>query len=258
MNGMRSSWRTTTAALLALGLSAAGAAQAQQRPPLWSCGVRCLPPDWDLAWTDRNDGHATPYVLELAERLNAAMFGNTTYAGRKVHVGDHGGYLARNYRNFATPVPGGFYMRHAGMDFWRAEGVAVRSITAGVVTRILYVPGRTGDNVVEVREKKDGRFRNRWWNYGHMRPDASIHEGKQVFVGTRLGAVDFQGKAPHVHLSVHTRESSTPPTAGLKPAQHLGWGRGYSTVSGPDAESVAKLYTDHPLRSYAIAMNLPY
>jgi hypothetical protein len=256
----------SAAALLVVALGATDAASAAQRArpapaPVAaprSCGAACLPADWDLAWTDGNEGYATPYVLELAERVNAEMFGpETSFAGRKVYVGDHGGYLARNYRNFATRVPGGWYMRHAGMDFWRPAGTPVRSLTAGVVTRVVYTPGDVMSNEVEVQEIKNGKLQNRWWNYGHIERDSWVRRGVPVAFGARLGVVMPQGKAPHVHLSVHVRESSMRPTAGLAATQSLGWGRAFSTVSGADAEAVARRYTDSPLLAYAAARDLP-
>jgi hypothetical protein len=128
-----------TAALLASAAAVETAAAAT------SCaGAPCLPPSWDFAWADGHGSWTTPYVLELARRLNAEMFPDgTTWNGKVAYTGPHGGYLDRNYRNYATTVPGGWYMRHAGMDFWRAADTLVRSLTDGVVTAILAVEGDT-------------------------------------------------------------------------------------------------------------------
>lgn len=98
---------------------------------------------------------------------------------------------------------------HSGIDIAAPLGTPVRSVAAGVVTKVSY--DRILGNHIVVQHK-DGRESV----YGHL-SKVFVSEYETVRSGTTLGAVGTTGRSTGSHLHLEIRESSCP----VDPAKFL-------------------------------------
>lgn len=219
--------------------------------PACQCGTSCLvPANWDDAWDVGTNGYATTYVRDLAEELSKKLYPSVSNWNRVLH-----GYLSPQYAHYSVKNPAytpPMYRRHVGWDNARPNNTPVYSLTEGQVT-FRQVVDEGYNNVILIREKKNGVFQDRWWTYGHIVPAAGITVGANVVEGQRIGAVDeYPGTTAHIHLSVHStnwQAEIIDPTPPIEWGQHWGMAKG---VTQALAETTAITYTVHPLHAYAL------
>lgn len=238
---------------LAIALLAATPAHGSEMLGLGPAAQVAVPQDWDHALDSGQGSWSTPYVRQIMLKMHADMSPPaTTWQGDPAYIGDHGGYLDRNYRNFNTTDPGGYFMRHAGVDFWRPYGTNVRSLTEGTVSYIFFEPKNATSDRVEVKEAGA----DRWWTYGHVTRASGLVVGAHVMLGQPIGT-SMAAPNPHCMVSVHT---SGPAPAGFLdvPGGKLKWSRGLSAGSATNAETIATRYTMNPLEAYAITRGMPH
>jgi murein DD-endopeptidase MepM/ murein hydrolase activator NlpD len=105
---------------------------------------------------------------------------------------------------------------HEGVDFDPGQGVAIGSITAGVVSQVVESHSGLGNHVVVDHVVKGVKVQS---VYGHML-DGSIRVvvGQAVTVTQELGQVGSTGESTgaHLHLEIHVNDVPIDPFAWLK------------------------------------------
>lgn len=101
--------------------------------------------------------------------------------------------------------------QHAGIDIPAPSGTAVRSATAGTVSRVDQDGvgrGEVNGNAVLIRTPGGTQT----WAYLHLY-DVAVRPGDRVTQGTVVGRVGMTGRAtgPHLHLQVSTAEGPVDP-----------------------------------------------